>query len=113
MTYVNGRLNREKIEKLCKLHNYKYKILGDKILISSMLDEWCAVVEDHKKIVLYHSNGTKRVKGKNKSSHRHHQQRIYRDLEYMFESIRKHDNWKLNKDYKKHKRIDDLFKKIK
>ena len=101
----DGSLDLTRVESLCKKYNYKHKVIGNTILINSYLDEWYAEVLDQNLVMLYHKNKTKK---KNK----HHKQRNYRDFEFMFESIRKHDAWKLNKDYNKFKRIDDLFKQV-
>lgn len=105
MIRTDGSLDLQRVESLCKKYNYRHKIIGNKILINSHLDEWYAEVLSANAVTLYHKNRTRK---KNK----HHKQRNYRDLEFMFESIRKHDAWKLNKDYNKFKRIDDLFKQV-
>lgn len=76
------------INSLNEGYNFKCRVFPTTLHITSKIDEWIAVYQGHK-ILLKHIN-----KRNNKT--RTHEQRKYLDLKYMFDSIKKHDEYKSN-----------------
>ena len=112
---LENLINVTEIKQLSNQYGFKCNVLGDKVIINSKLDNWVAEVKDQGQIILYHQDkGTKK--------YRHHRQginkkkfqsnRVFYDFPFIFKSIQSHDDHKLNRDYKKMRRIDMLLKQI-
>lgn len=84
------------VKPLMKIYNFKYEFTDDKIIINTIFDKWCILINDkQKRLELFHKN-TKCDLNKY-----HKQNKIYKlnNIKQLFEYIKKH--------------IDISFKRIK
>jgi hypothetical protein len=93
------------ISKLAADYGYKYRYIDNNTLeIISKLNEWvCSITPNC--IVWRHRN-------KRYDTAHYHPQRVCYDFKFIFESIRTHEQYELNRTMKKRKHWDGLFESI-
>lgn len=99
-------INETEISRLARKYGFKYQFVGDSVLVNSKLDEWLIQVETNriKPYILRHCPRT--VRGC-----KYHRQHRFYDLNFLFKSIKNHDNYYLYKKFKKLDRINKLLKR--
>lgn len=77
------KLDKQKIEDLCKKYNCNYKIFDTDAVITTGLDEWAISLDYKGKLLLKHINKTNgRI-----TKHNYHVQKYIPDIEYAFDVV--------------------------
>lgn len=100
-------MNEKEIIELGKSYGVSVSIVGNCAYLHTLGDsDWYFNLDGikTKQIVLYHKNS--------KGSKKYHRQRLYYDLDFLFKSIRDHENF-VYTPYRKPSRMDKIFQQIK
>jgi hypothetical protein len=100
--------NELEVSSLAKKYRFQYHIINNRILIRSRFDNWLVETDTRssRPYVLKHQSSNMR------SCHYHRQRRFY-DLQFLFQSIKRHDDYQLHGKYKNLDNMKKLLKKIK
>lgn len=97
------------VKKHCRRHGFKYKYINENsVLIQSQYDNWrieCDGKSSSKPLQLYHQNTRHNTKGE-------HKQRRFKDIPFLLQSIRWHDNHRHYILFNHRSRLDRLFEQI-
>lgn len=98
-------INIKDIEEKAKEYGLTCQCYNNVVYIQSKYNNWYAEIVSNNHIVLHHQN-----RDRNKSQY--HKQRDYKDFDFMFKSIREHDEYKIGRRSFYNSRIGKLYKQI-
>ncbi len=102
-------INELEVKYCCQKYKFKYKYINkNSVFIQSKYDRWrvdCDGKSVHKPLQLYHKNTRHNIEGE-------HRQRRFKDIQFLIDSIKRHDDHTEDRLFNRRSRIDRLFEQI-